>query len=90
MDFGILRGLIDTKSYLNMDDINGAGSRTYKKLSNIPSCDFALFKISNFALCESSSDRKKFTSELPNTLQELGPRSLEFIEPLLISLVFYL
>ena len=90
MEFGVIRGMIDTRSFLNIDDLNGFGSKTFKKISNIPSVDFALFKIAAFAICESVADRKKFTLALPSTIEELGPKSCEFILPLLTSLVLFL
>ena len=90
MEFGILRGIIDTKSYLDLDDVYGPGLQNYKKITKIPSCDFALYKISSYALCDIASDRRKFVSELPSTIEELGVNSIEYIEPLLQSIVLYL
>lgn len=90
MEFGVLRGLIDTKSYLSMDDIHGPGSFSYKKLTNIPSCDFALYKIQSYALCDLFQERKKFVSELGLTIEQLGNKAEEFIIPLLTSIVLFL
>lgn len=86
-EFGILRGFIDLKSYLDVDDLNGPGLRTYKKISSLPSVDYALFKINSYALSDSPSDRQRFVSELPNTIEELGPSAAGYIDPLLTSIV---
>jgi hypothetical protein len=87
MEFSTFRGFIDTKSYLTLDDLFGPGSYSYKKLIGIPSCDFALYKIYTYALSESLENRKTFVKELCSTFEELGNLSLDFIDPLLLSLV---
>ena len=86
-EFGILRGIIDQKSYLDQDDLNGAGQRLYKKLSSNPSSNFALFKIQSYAMCDLPSERRRFVIELPSTIEELGPSAGQYIDPLLSSLV---
>lgn len=86
-EFSLLRGIIDKKSYLDVDDMNGPGLRTYKKLSEFASVDFALFKIQTYCLCESPFDRKKFVGELPSTIEELGQTASLYLEPLLNSIV---
>lgn len=90
MDFGTLRGIIDTKSYLTQDDLFGPGSLSYKKLTGISSCDFGLYKIHTYALCDIIINRKSFVKELSNTFEDLGEMSIDFIEPLLVSIVKFL
>jgi hypothetical protein len=90
MEFGVLRGIVDTKSYLNIDDWYGPGNYSYKKITNIPSCDFALYKIKTYSVSDVSTDRRDFVKELPLTIKELGCKGVDFIIPLLTSIVLYL
>jgi hypothetical protein len=89
-EFSLLRGFVDKRSYLDIDDINGPGLRTYKKISAFSSVDFALFKIQGFSLSESPSDRKKFVIELPNTIEDLGQAAYQYLDPILTSIVIIL
>ena len=89
-EFGILRGIIDQKSYLDQADLNGPGQRSYKKLSQNPSINYALFKIQSYAMCESATDRRRFVIELPSTIEELGQSAGQYIDPILTSLVTFL
>jgi len=89
-EFSLLRGIVDKRSYLDLDDINGPGLRTYKKTSAFSSVDFALFKIQGYSLSESASDRKKFVVELPNTIEDLGAIAYQYLDPVLTSIVIVL
>ncbi|CAG9336239.1 unnamed protein product [Blepharisma stoltei] len=79
-------GVIDTKSYLNVDDINGIGLGSFPKKFQDPSIDFALFKIATYAQTELVPEKINFVREISDTCRELGPYSEEFIIPIINSL----
>ncbi|CAG9333417.1 unnamed protein product [Blepharisma stoltei] len=62
-------------SALDQDDWNGPGVVNFPRSTGDLSIDFALFKISQYAISTSISDRIKFTRNLPELLQQLGKSS---------------
>lgn len=83
----LLYGMIDTRSYLNIDDMNGRGLGGYPEITGDHAIDFALFKIASYGQTEQLSDRINFVRELGDTCRELGPYAEEFIIPVIFSLV---
>ncbi|CAG9329754.1 unnamed protein product [Blepharisma stoltei] len=65
-------------SALDNDDLNGPGSISFPRKTGDLSTDFALFKITQYVISTSISDRIKFTRNLPELLQQLGKSSKEF------------
>lgn len=64
-------------SALDQDDLNGPGLGKFPRKTGDLSTDFALFKITQYAISSSITERIKFTRGLTEILLQLGKSSKE-------------
>jgi hypothetical protein len=87
MEFPAGTSVVDTISYLNKDDINGPGLSQFQKKTGDRSIDFAIYKISTYIQSSDLSERVKFTKELEELIQMLGPSNMSYLYSSLEKLV---
>lgn len=72
-----------TESYLDKDDINGAGLGEYLKITGKPQVDCALFKIRLYAESSAGDERVVFSKSLESLCRELSYSHIDKLFPIL-------